>query len=242
MNAPRTWLRAAILTLLIGTVSSLGACDDDDPTQPPPDPPVIATGAAISIGTESATVSGTVDPRGSDTVVWFEYGLTEDYGSVTDELPVPATPAGARSVDATLTGLAPETTYHYRLAARNDGGTVGGGDATLLTLRANEPPDTFVTAAGPDTTGTTVRWSLFWFGTDDDGEVVRFEWRVADHGPDGALDPPDSSGVAWASTTVTDTVLTWDDGLGSRTFFIRAVDDREARDPTPASIGVEADS
>jgi hypothetical protein len=139
-----------------------------------------------------------------------------------------------------LTGLSASTDYHYRLAASNSGGTVRGDDATFRTLDLNEPPDTRITAAGTDTLNTTVRWGLVWSGTDSDGVVVGFELRIANHGPDGELDPADSLGVPWTSTVVTDTMLTWEDGLGSRTAWIRALDNEGARDPTPASRTITA--
>lgn len=229
--------------MLIGSACAFmlfAGCDEDDPMTPPPDSPTVSTGGVLSIGRQGAVVEGTVDPRGTDSTYWFEFGPSVSYGSATDEFPAPAMPAGPRSVTASLSGLSPATTYHFRLVARNAGGTVQGDDATLLTLDPNQPPETQVTAAGTDTLGTTVRWFVAWNGSDADGVVARYELRVADHGPDGALDPPDSLGVPWVSTVVTDTMITWEDGLGSRTFFVRAVDDQEAPDPTPASISVEA--
>ncbi len=42
--------------------------------------PVVATGAASSVLTQSATLNGTVDPNGSDTTYYFEYGTTTAYG------------------------------------------------------------------------------------------------------------------------------------------------------------------
>jgi hypothetical protein len=42
-------------------------------------------------------------------------------------------------VTAGLTGLAPNTTYHYRLVAANSGGTSYGADLTLTTAAASAP-------------------------------------------------------------------------------------------------------
>jgi len=38
-----------------------------------------------------------------------------------------------------LTGLAPNTTYHYRLVATNSAGITNGSDMTFMTLRAPLP-------------------------------------------------------------------------------------------------------
>ena len=60
--------------------------------------------------------------RGAITGCHFEYGTSESYegGSVPCE---PSGPYGSEAdVTAKLTGLEPETTYHYRLVASNAAG------------------------------------------------------------------------------------------------------------------------
>lgn len=82
----------------------------------------------------SALLGGQVDPRGSATTYWFEYGPDATYG-----LTAPAAPADAGSgvgpqfVTATIAGLTPGTRYHYRLVAQNSEGTVGGEDLSFET-------------------------------------------------------------------------------------------------------------
>jgi hypothetical protein len=101
--------------------------------------PVPSTMPAYPLGggTE-ALVGGYVDANHSPTVFWIEYGLTESYGQA-----VPASQnadAGVGTVPAfvsqRLTGLAPSTTYHYRLVASNASGTVRGEDLTFSTPAA----------------------------------------------------------------------------------------------------------
>src|ERR1044072_2651764 len=90
--------------------------------QAQPTKPVVATGAAANVTPASATVLGKVTPKGAQTTYLFQYGLTKLYTAGT---PVTAAGAGgaAVAVTADLTGLAPATTYHYRLVATNRVGT-----------------------------------------------------------------------------------------------------------------------
>ena len=86
--------------------------------------PSVTTKAATGISAAAGTLNGTVDPNGLETTYQFEYGKTTSYG--TD---APASPASAgatwtsQEVRSVLTGLQPETTYHYRLAATNGFGS-----------------------------------------------------------------------------------------------------------------------
>jgi len=94
--------------------------------------PVVTTGAAANVTPASATVLGKVNPKGAQTTYVFQYGLTKLYTAAT-----PATAAGAGNaavaVTADLAALAPATTYHYRLVAKNRVGTTNGADRVLKT-------------------------------------------------------------------------------------------------------------
>ncbi len=99
--------------------------------------PAATTGPAAAVTEQSATLTGSVNANGVPTIYWFEYGPTTAYGSAT-----PATDAGsggAVAATATLGGLAPATTYHYRLVAANSGVTTKGGDRTLTTASPPSP-------------------------------------------------------------------------------------------------------
>ena len=95
------------------------------------DPPTAATGAATGVGETSATLNGTLAAGGSSTA-YFQYGTTAAYGSSTAAQSVGA--SGSPSpLAAAIGGLAPGTTYHFRLVAENSGGVVYGGDQTFTT-------------------------------------------------------------------------------------------------------------
>jgi len=90
----------------------------------PPDP-VASTGAASQVTQTTADVAGAVTPGStgpnSDTTWSFQYGTDTSYTGGT--VPTTSGDAGmgtsAVAVSTGLRGLAPNTTYHYRLAASN---------------------------------------------------------------------------------------------------------------------------
>lgn len=102
-------------------------------TAAPGTAPAATTGAASDVGSLSAKLSGVVNPNGSATSYTFQYGTGASYGSETTHGSAGAGTTAA-NVSATLTGLAPGTTYHYRLTATNASGqTTSGADHTFTT-------------------------------------------------------------------------------------------------------------
>ncbi|MCX6864876.1 MAG: cadherin-like beta sandwich domain-containing protein, partial [Verrucomicrobia bacterium] len=100
-------------------------------TSPPP--PTVTSLAATGILDTGATLNGSVNANGSTTDVSFEYGLTSTYGATVAASPSPVDGAATTVASATLTGLPPGATYHYRIIANSLGGTVRGADMTFTT-------------------------------------------------------------------------------------------------------------
>ncbi|RYZ13646.1 MAG: hypothetical protein EOO70_08385, partial [Myxococcaceae bacterium] len=73
------------------------------------------TTSTNSITGSSATLRGAVNPNGAATTAYFEYGLTNAYGSTAQVSLSPVDGTTAQSVSVFLTGLQPATAYHYRL-------------------------------------------------------------------------------------------------------------------------------
>ena len=98
--------------------------------------PIVATGIAILITSNSATLTGTVNPNGLTTLAQFEWGTDTNYDSTT---PLQSAGAGANGVRIAtrLTGLSPNTTYHFRLVAGNNAGTTNGMDMVFNTISSN---------------------------------------------------------------------------------------------------------
>jgi hypothetical protein len=95
-------------------------------------PPSVTTNAATSIGQTSATLNASVNPNGSSTTVFYDYGLTTSYGT---SVTYGSIGSGTSSVSTPfgLTGLTCNTLYHFRARASNGGGTTNGGDLSFTT-------------------------------------------------------------------------------------------------------------
>jgi hypothetical protein len=97
--------------------------------------PSASTGPVTSVGATTATVSGSVNPNGTATTWYVEYGTSTSYGSKTAAANAGSGTSGT-SVSASLTGLRASTTYHYRVVATNSAGTGRGADGILTTSSA----------------------------------------------------------------------------------------------------------
>jgi hypothetical protein len=94
--------------------------------------PIAATGAASSVTSSGATLAGTLDPHGAATAFTFEYGTSLSFGSIS-AVDSAGGGNGARSVSLPVSGLAPNTTYYYRLVAANTSGTTSAAVASFTT-------------------------------------------------------------------------------------------------------------
>ena len=91
----------------------------------------MTTGGAANVAQQTARLTGTVDPNGAATTFQFQYGPTSAYGAVTPEQTIAGD--GKKTITADVSGLAPATTYHYRLIGRNGKGLTKGADRTFKT-------------------------------------------------------------------------------------------------------------
>jgi len=96
--------------------------------------PVATTGSASGIGQNTATLAGALDAKGTATNYAFEYGTTSSYGSETPQAGG-GSGNGAVARSAAISGLTPNTTYHYRVVAYRSGNKIAAGaDKTFKTL------------------------------------------------------------------------------------------------------------
>src|SRR5262245_25144186 len=96
--------------------------------------PVVMTNPATFVGSFSARLNGSLNPNGLTTTVYFQYGTTISYGLTTAS----QTKSGntLQNINANISGLTANTTYHFRIVATKNGGTTYGADRTFTTLRA----------------------------------------------------------------------------------------------------------
>ncbi len=121
--------------------------------------PTVVTTAATGITSVAANLNGTVNANNASTVATFEYGTTVAYGSVATAVPSPVTGTSATSVSYALSGLIPNTTYHFRVKGVNIAGTANGNDLTFTTTALAPTAVTIAaTAVGP--TAATLNGSV----------------------------------------------------------------------------------
>lgn len=136
--------------------------------------PTVSTGSAVAIEQTTATVRGKVNPQNNVGVVaFFQYGGNKLYGSQTPDIPLSAS-SKAQSVSAALSGLAPYTTYHYRVVARRGNTYRIGEDRTFRTDR--QPLGLSLTATPSVVSSggsTTLAGNLS--GTGNEGRQVRLQ-------------------------------------------------------------------
>lgn len=101
--------------------------------------PVITAETASQVGFESATVSARIEEAGlsEPSCYQVEYGSTASYG---EDSARKCTRAGDEdtSISVDLSGLRPESEYHFRVAAHNALGEGQGAGGVFTTFSANE--------------------------------------------------------------------------------------------------------
>jgi hypothetical protein len=93
--------------------------------------PIITTNSASNITSSQATLNGFVDPYGSSTSYWFQWGTNPSLLSNTTNSVSIGTASGNRS--ETISSLSPSTTYYFRIAAQNTYGMSYGSILSFTT-------------------------------------------------------------------------------------------------------------
>jgi hypothetical protein len=123
--------------------------------------PVATTQAATNLSSTTATLNALVNANGQSTTVTFECGLTTSYGSVKTASQSPATGTADANMSADITGLTASTTYHFRVKAVSEVGTVYGADMSFTTSPPSYENIYEVERNGPSTSLTTLDWSYY---------------------------------------------------------------------------------
>jgi hypothetical protein len=137
--------------------------------------PTVATSSATQVTQTSATLKGAVNPQGSTTSYYFQYGKSTAYGTQTGPT---SAGAGTKAVTASaqVVGLTPATTYHFRIVATNVAGATVGVDKKFTTPKQ---PLGFTLSASPNPVlfggPTTITGQLS--GTGSAGRGVQLQQR-----------------------------------------------------------------
>lgn len=93
--------------------------------------PVVSTPTTSLLNSTSVTLNSSITYIGGEnaTIVGFNYGLTDSYGSVASS----SGTFGAGAFSKAISGLTANTTYHYQSYATNSYGTTTSGDQTFTT-------------------------------------------------------------------------------------------------------------
>lgn len=123
--------------------------------------PVVQTGSATGVSSSGATLTGTIVPNGSETLAFFQYGTSSALGSQTAEQSI-GTGYSSIGVNIAVSGLQANTTYYFRIVARNAGsfGNLPGELRTLYTAgtsSGNAPGITTNAATDITTSGAILR-------------------------------------------------------------------------------------
>jgi hypothetical protein len=154
-----------------------------------PQPPTAATLPATALADMTADLHAQVNPHGRQATTTFEYGTTLSFGAITtvvalDDASVP------EPVDVSLTGLAPSTTYYYRVVASNATGTTLGVVRSFSTTGpVGAPIVTTGAASEPTTTGARLAATV-----DANGLQTAFAFEYGTTTSFGSLSAIDSAG------------------------------------------------
>jgi uncharacterized repeat protein (TIGR01451 family) len=133
-----------------------------------------ATGPASDLTSTSATLTGLINSRDQATSYYFNWGTSTAYGQSTATQSTSNTQPQLES--ESLTGLAPDTTYHYQLIADNSEVSTAGADGT------------FTTPSSPTAAGADVALTQQQPISARVGQPFTYTLKVTDDGPATATD------------------------------------------------------
>ena len=81
--------------------------------------PTVVTMPASAITGNTATLNGTVNANNSASTTSFDYGLTIAYGTNIPGVPLNVSGSTATAITGAISGLLPNTLYHYRINGVN---------------------------------------------------------------------------------------------------------------------------
>lgn len=175
-------------------------------------PPTVSNPFSAEAATQtSAKILAIVNPNNQPTTYHFEWGETTSYGN---EAPPFEAFAGSGGEDirvaATLSGLSPATTYHFRLVAKSPSGTTVGTDQQFETLNHCGLPDNrcYELVSPPDKGAAgvvTTKYSTGFPRVAPDGDSIVFPYLNPDEASAGSalMYLGERSEEGWSSSQIT---------------------------------------
>ena len=209
-----------ILFLFISVNHSQSAADSP---QSAAAAPTVTTDAASRVTHNSATLRGTVNANGLSTTAWFQYRIVDGPSKSTFSTQT-VIGTSDTEVSFSIIELLPGTTYYYRLAARNDGGTTYGDEASFTTTDMKTSHTTDISSPagsisinGGDYCTNSLTVTLELFARDNIG--------VTGYCISTSAVPPDLHTVGWTSITPAtryqgDISHTLSNGDGENTIYV----------------------
>jgi hypothetical protein len=110
--------------------------------------PVVTTQPATGVTTDTATLNASVDPNSSPTSVYFQWGLTTNFGNLTTPTNLTTNLTATVPISTTIGNLAAGTFYFFQAVAANSGGMVEGSILVFSTLPVAPPTLSFSPSNG----------------------------------------------------------------------------------------------
>jgi uncharacterized repeat protein (TIGR01451 family) len=136
--------------------------------------PVVTTLATTNVTVTNAVLPATVNPNGSESIYFFEYGTNSSFGASTIAQSA-GSGTNAVSVSATLSNLSAGQTYYYRAAASNAFG-VSYGSSQNFTAGLPPPSAATLTPASLTTSSAQLRGSI---NPNNSFASAWFEWGTS---------------------------------------------------------------
>ncbi|OHB19617.1 MAG: hypothetical protein A2854_02795 [Parcubacteria group bacterium RIFCSPHIGHO2_01_FULL_56_18] len=191
-------------------------------SNPPPqgNPPSVSANAATDVERTTATLNARVNPRGSQTTYWFEYGTDANFGSLSSFQPA-GNGTALTAVSASVSGLSPATKYFFRVNAQNQFGTVNGPTQNFTTKgpAVSAPSVNTQNANKVEATTATLRGTV-----DPNGGETTYWFEYSSDSLLGSLLLKTTARVSAGSGTNPDSVEADVSGLNSNTtYYFRIV-------------------
>jgi hypothetical protein len=189
--------------------------------------PTVTSVSAQSITTNSAALHAEIDPNGTATTYFFQFGLTTAYGTTSVQK---SAGKGTKAIDAAIeaTALLPGTVYHYRVVAENAAGETVGTDHSFTT-NGNPPPGVSTGNASSVTTNSAVLVGVI----TPNNQATTYQFEYGTTTAYGSLTPPVTIPAGKVPVAVTAEVS----GLASGTVFHFAI--RAVHSDSPDQVGAD---